>query len=353
MIISLQALRFIFALFVFVEHFPVSAEETSLLHGAGPMGVSFFIVLSGFVMSIGYEKRVQEPTFSWKDFMVKRLIRLWPLHLLCLGVWIILAYGAWGSSAIYPLPLLGNALFLQWLPIEHIEGNGVAWCLSVLVIFYAVYPFIARLRTYSLLLLFAVIAVVLHALASIYPPTNTNAYWYFSPASRMLDFLLGMIAFRFYQRALARGWAQKWSLLPSALRWGIELLPFLLYAVALFYLRLDFTHLKCVVLFYLPSFLVIFLFALVSNSVEKVGIPALLSQRWLIYLGEVSFSFYMVHNLVILTVKKGLEYFAPMTPWEVRLVISLIGAIVAGILVNRFFEAPVANRLSKLFSAKR
>ena len=68
MIISLQALRFIFALFVFVEHFPVSAEETSLLHGAGPMGVSFFIVLSGFVMSIGYEKRVQETHLLLEGF---------------------------------------------------------------------------------------------------------------------------------------------------------------------------------------------------------------------------------------------------------------------------------------------
>jgi len=353
MIISLQALRFIFALFVFFEHFPVSVEEPSLLYGAGPMGVSFFTVLSGFVISIGYEKRVQESSFSWRDFMFKRLIRMWPLHLLCLGVWIILAYGAWGSSGIYPLPLLGNALLLQWFPIEHIEANGVAWFLSVLVIFYAVYPFIARLNTRNLLLLGFGIGVVLHVLAAIYPPTNPIVYWYFSPASRILDFLLGLLAFRFYQRALAQGWAQKWSLLPSILRWGLELSPFLLYAVALFYLRLDYTHLKSVVLFYLPSFLVIFLFALVSNSEEKVGIPELLNQRWLIYLGEISFSFYMVHYLVIITVKRVIIYFAPTTPWEVRLVISLIGAIVSGILVNRFFEAPVANKLNKLFSAKR
>ena len=128
MITSLQALRFIFALFIFTEHFPISEDAPHLLHGAGAMGVSFFIVLSGFVMSIGYEKRVQEPAFQWKDFMFKRLIRLWPLHLLCLVAWVILAYGAWGSSAIHPLPLLGNALLLQWLPIEHIEGNSVAWC---------------------------------------------------------------------------------------------------------------------------------------------------------------------------------------------------------------------------------
>lgn len=353
MITSLQALRFIFALFIFTEHFPISEDAPHLLHGAGAMGVSFFIVLSGFVMSIGYEKRVQESAFRWKDFMFKRLIRLWPLHLLCLAAWIILAYGAWGSSAIYPLPLLGNALLLQWLPVEHIEGNSVAWCLSVLVVFYSVYPFIARLKTRRLLLLFVGISVVLHGLAIAYKPMNTTAYWYISPASRVLDFLLGMITFRLYRKVLNQGGKQRWACLPVILRWGIELIPLGLYAVALCYLRSDFTDLKSVVLFYVPSCLVIFLFALASESGEKDGIPELLSKKWLIYLGQVSFSFYMVHNLVILSVKKGLEYFAPATPWELRLVISLVGAIVAGILVNRYFEAPVANRLSKLLPAKK
>ena len=352
MITSLQALRFIFALCVFAEHFPISEELPYLLRGAGAMGVSFFIVLSGFVMSIGYEKRVQDPTFRWKDFMFKRLIRLWPLHLLCLGAWIFLAYGAWGSSAIYPLPLLGNALLLQWLPIQHIEGNSVAWCLSVLVLLYAVYPFVARLKTRDLLLLFVGISIILHVVAIAYTPANTSAYWNISPASRILDFLLGMITFRFYQRALERGWTKKWSCQPAVLRWGIELLPLALYALALSYLRYDYTSLKSVALFYLPSSLVIFIFALASKSEEKGGIPDLLTNKWLVYLGKVSFSFYMVHNLVILSVKKGLEYFAPTTPWELRLVISLAGAIIAGILVNRYFETPVANYLSRLLPRK-
>jgi acyltransferase len=222
-----------------------------------------------------------------------------------------------------------------------------------LVVFYSVYPFIARLKTRRLLLLFVGISVVLHGLAIAYKPMNTTAYWYISPASRILDFLLGMITFRLYRKVLNQGGKQRWACLPVILRWGIELIPLGLYAVALCYLRSDFTDLKSVVLFYVPSCLVIFLFALASESGEKDGIPELLSKKWLIYLGQVSFSFYMVHNLVILSVKKGLEYFAPATPWELRLVISLVGAIVAGILVNRYFEAPVANRLSKLLPAKK
>lgn len=77
MISSLQALRFILALFIFAHHFPLrDGEPEALLEGTGPMGVSFFLVLSGFVMCLGYADKVKLPAFNWGDFMKKRLIRL-------------------------------------------------------------------------------------------------------------------------------------------------------------------------------------------------------------------------------------------------------------------------------------
>ena len=162
-----------------------------------------------------------------------------------------------------------------------------------------------------------------------------------------------MITFRAYQSALAYGTLKKWSRLSPSIRWGIELLPLLLYTAALICLRADFTDLKSVILFYIPSSLVIFIFALSDQCEERKGIPSLLNQRWLIYLGQISFSFYMVHNLVILSVKKILEHIAPSTPWQLRLVLSLGVTIVASILINRFFETPVANRLGKLLPSRK
>lgn len=228
MINSIQALRFIFAIFILCEHFPIDADHPHLIPGAGPMGVSFFLVLSGFVMSIGYEDRVKAPTFNWKDFMIRRLIRLWPLHLLCLGVWIILAYGAWGSNAIHPLPLLGNALLFQWLPIEHIGGNGVAWCLSVLVIFYAVYPLLARLKSRHLLLTAATFSIGLLLLEPICPTEKIYWYWYISPFNRIVDFILGMLCYHSYRHLIQRNVGAAWSSLPSVCCWLFELLPIIL-----------------------------------------------------------------------------------------------------------------------------
>ena len=360
MITSLQALRFIFALFILSEHYPLDAYHPHLLGGAGPMGVSFFLILSGFVMSIGYEERTKLPSFSWKSFMLKRLIRLWPLHLLCLGAWIVLAYGAWGSSAIYPLPLVGNALLLQCLPVAHIEGNGVAWCLSVLVLFYAIYPLLARLKNVQLILL----ALLIHIGLLIFEPYILNLpsfpefnihwwYWYQSPVSRIIDFIIGILCYRSFQYIIKNyeDYLRRYSSIPY--RWIVELIPVALCAWLLMALISHYTYYRMVAYFYLPCYLMILVFALSSAYPNKTSIANLISRPWLIYLGEISFSFYMIHNLVILSIKQILSRIAPGVGWELRLAITVAVTIVLSILINRYYETPIANFLSKRLLTKR
>ena len=352
MITSLQALRFVFALFVLFEHFPISPDHPYLLE-SGAMGVSFFLVLSGFVMSIGYEKRVKNiSSFKWTDFMLKRLIRLWPLHLLCLATWIILAYLAWGSDAIHPLPLLGNAFLLQWLPIEYIGGNSVAWCLSVLVILYSVYPFLARLKSLHLVALFLVIGVGLLCYERFFPVSNSHWYWYRLPVSRVLDFMIGILCYRTYQYAVIK-YDRIWKNLPIIYRWLVEMIPIVLCACGLIASIINQTQYGSIAYFYLPIYLLILIFALSSTFPHRLSFASLVSQPWLIYLGEISFSFYMIHNLVILSVKQVLMRVAPNLGWEPRLVITIVTAIGLSILVNKFYEVPIANFLSKRLLQKR
>ncbi len=351
MITSLQALRFVFALFVLFEHFPMSPDHPYLLE-SGAMGVSFFLILSGFVMSIGYESKVKSTSFVWKDFMLKRLIRLWPLHLLCLAAWIVLAYLAWGSDAIHPLPLIGNAFLLQWLPVEHIDGNSVAWCLSVLVVLYSVYPFLARLKSLHLVVLFLVIGVGLLGYERVFPVSNSHWYWYRLPVSRVLDFMIGILCYRTYRYAVIK-YDNKWSRLPIFYRWLIEIVPIGLCACGLTASIINQTQYGSVVYFYLPIYLLILVFALSSTFPHRLSLASLVSQPWLIYLGEISFSFYMIHNLVILSIKQVLMRIAPNLGWEPRLAITIVTAIGLSILVNKFYEGPMANFLSKRLLPKK
>ena len=136
MIASLQSWRFIFALMIFLHHFPVNGK--GLFEAGGSCGVSFFLILSGFVMAAGYGDKVLSPSFSFGNYMIKRGARIYPLHLLCFLVALVLAYK--NIDGFYLLKLLPNLLLLQsWIPIQGIyfSGNAVSWCLSDLVFFYA------------------------------------------------------------------------------------------------------------------------------------------------------------------------------------------------------------------------
>jgi peptidoglycan/LPS O-acetylase OafA/YrhL len=102
----LDGLRGIAALVVVVLHVPPYLFKT-VAPGADLM-VDFFFALSGFVLAHAYADRLQ--TMNPVEFMVRRLLRLWPLYMLgtLLGVAVGLATG-WGSFAIRAL---GYAVFM-------------------------------------------------------------------------------------------------------------------------------------------------------------------------------------------------------------------------------------------------
>lgn len=82
MISSFPALRFFNALLIFCHH--ENSFGNLYLTAIGPCAVSFFFFLSGFSMSVGYYEESLSQNFNYARFMRKRIIRVYPLHLLCL-----------------------------------------------------------------------------------------------------------------------------------------------------------------------------------------------------------------------------------------------------------------------------
>lgn len=337
MLQSLQALRFIFACLIFCFHFPIGTYEPLFAEGGG-IGVSFFLVLSGFVMSLGYANKVKQTTFRWSDFMLKRLIKLWPLHLLCLLIWIGAAYMAWGSKDIHLLPLLGNAFLLQsWFPIKEMEGNSVAWCLSTLIFFYAVYPVLAKLEMKRLIALFVLHFLLISLLSYTLIPSHLQEwYWYKFPPTRILDFILGMILYHLYIKLDK-------AKLPSLVYRDVP--PIIFFAIGLFIIhgKTNLMELSGRV-FYLASAVTILSYALFER---KYGIPSWLKFKFLLYLGEISFSFYMIHNLAILITKQALSKVYPDHHWTLRFVITFVATIIGSVIVNKYFEQPISKLLSR------
>jgi len=144
---ALDAWRGICAGLVVLFHVPVlhSAKDWPAFANL-QLGVDFFFVLSGFVISHAYQDRLAS-TSEARGFIVSRFRRLWPMHVVVLAAFVALEFAklayasanpAFGveaapfSTGRSPLEILTNLAFLQSFGLHPgLSWNGPAWSIAV------------------------------------------------------------------------------------------------------------------------------------------------------------------------------------------------------------------------------
>lgn len=201
MINSLQSLRGIFAIFIFFHHYHFR-DFNNFFPAGGDCGVAFFFILSGFVLCAGYQDRILERRITFKTFIHKRIIKLYPLHLLCF-IW------AWGLNrfsipAGVEIQWIFNFFLIQsWIPESsfYFSGNAVGWCLSDIIFFYISFPLLIYLinRYKKSFLTISLSMCLIWICVSPYIPLEyRHAIIYINPLTRLLDFLLGIILYQIF-----------------------------------------------------------------------------------------------------------------------------------------------------------
>ena len=353
MIRSLQSWRFIFALMIFLHHFPVDGK--GLFAAGGSCGVSFFLVLSGFVMSAGYGERVLQNDFNYGNYFKKRLTRVYPLHLLCLCVAALLLVMA-GAFGLKNGVVLGiNALLLQsWIPVKEIyfSFNAVSWCLCDLLFFYAMFPllhrFLARIGLGKSIVLTSMTVAVYFVILYSIPEDLGHPLLYISPLFRLLDFVIGMWLYNAYIRmAGSERVVRRLKSIPYLLKSLAEAVPVVLLSVFLIIFPAIPKKFIYASFWWIPSCLLIMTFAVASQTGGGGMFSRLLENRALVYLGNISFSFYMVHQLGIRILGAVTERVDMEMPWQILMALSLAVILVGSIAANWLYEKPVAAYLNR------
>lgn len=349
MISSFSALRFFNALLIFAHH--KNAIDNPYLVAFGPCAVSFFFMLSGFSMCLGYYHKTIEQGFSWKRFMAKRIIRLYPLHLLCLILWIVLNYKILIGGGYNCIALLSNLLLLQsWIPKQnfYFSGNALSWCLSDLIFFYAAFPFVVRFIQnkkrkirFSLVMLVAyfVILPFIHG-------EYIHAFVYINPVFRFIDFFIGILLYDLYMK-LKENNSDKTNI--SDVKAGIIQLFFIIVAgFAIFVYQKTPEILRYQSLFWFPSAMILLSFSVF----DKNGISRLFDNKLFGYLGKISFTFYMLHMLGISATNFVFSKCGIEMNFVIKALIQFVFVLFGSMIVNRFFEKPVCKKLEKRFLGK-
>ena len=114
---------------------------------AGFISVSYFILLSGFVLGYNYNARARNGELDRKRFWEARFTRIYPIYFLSL----LLSLGNlkseyaththamfWTGVALTPLMLQG------WVPAVATFLNTPAWTMSAEAFYYFIFPWLAR-----------------------------------------------------------------------------------------------------------------------------------------------------------------------------------------------------------------
>lgn len=272
--------------------FPTIHPQVLTIVRHGDLAVDFFFVLSGFIIFINYFGSFSSPTIRIiLKFYWTRFTRIYPVHFVMILAYLCLvgAFIIWSSSRDVPasfgkMSLLENVLLVQAWKNNDTSWNVPSWSISAEWFVYLLFPGIAiiiatffRSAFFVLLTSFFIVSV-----AGIVGWLNleiTGIPLYAIPLVRVFhEFILGTLIGTLYihHRSLLM------RLRPSLI---LILIGFAIFA---YMLRAPLSLTVPTVCFLSIAFL----------SVDNSWLTKFLKFKWLIFLGEISYSTYMVHYFV-------------------------------------------------------
>ncbi len=154
--VVLDGLRFLAAGLIVLYHYqsegPWPLDRLSPVFLRGYLATDFFLILSRYVLGRAYGRKIAGGTVSDERFLLLRVMRVWPAHLVMLAAFaVVIALGvALGAPPAHPdqyqlSDLPSQALLIHAWGLHTGSGwNLPTWSLSALVICYAAFPTLWR-----------------------------------------------------------------------------------------------------------------------------------------------------------------------------------------------------------------
>lgn len=334
--------RFIAAVSIVVFHFGQKSfifnnEYVGFIFKQANVGVSYFFVLSGFVMVIAYESKT---TICFTEYIKNRFARIYPVYLFAI---VLVLLPQFLTNNVDFEGLILNLLMIQaWFPGQALSFNPLGWSLSVELLFYVLFPFLFNFLykkerfkniTIGILLFWFISQVVFHFLVSmnyIVFSYKGNDLRYF-PLMHLNEFLIGNLAGFCYVNEIKKK--------KRKLDWQIGIVAVAIGVLLKFPIGLNF-HNGILALLFVPLILLI--------SLNDGRLTSLFNNKLCVFLGEISFGIYILQYPVfsIISAYSVNKYFQ-IDDFTVVFFIRLILLILLSSLSYVFIETPIRNKIRK------
>ncbi|MFH7523979.1 acyltransferase family protein [Aeromonas enteropelogenes] len=374
-IAALMVVLFHARLLLFPQWMESIAGVTQLIEN-GYLWVDLFFILSGLVLAHVYGEAFTAPrrTVSYGRFLWLRLTRVYPLYVVTLVLLVgwelykarhgVGFYGGplfkmweWEGmppfgSPFTPAEALPSALLLlQVVTDQGLTWNFAAWSLSVEWISYLLFPLLiplavtrSRWSHLAPMLALTVLAFIVHSRGTLDVTSGALAV-----GRGVSEFVLGLWLLPRVKAARSLSMMQRD--LPLLIAF---LLPFVL---------LQFTMTPQLTLLLICAY-VLLIWIAASQGKRQSPLLHLLDNRLTNWLGDLSYSIYLLHALVLLTGCELIHYLAPeFTAWwyaqtnpllGVAATLLMLGVLIALSAVSyHLFERPLQRRLRRVGQARQ
>jgi peptidoglycan/LPS O-acetylase OafA/YrhL len=341
-LLSIQALRGFAVMGVILFHiqhyFTYKLQMPGLLprFEVGSAGVDLFFVISGFIMVYAFERLFGQPGGT-RIFLLRRLARIVPMYWAATTIflfYVLLQYGSVdaatnGGGADF---VIASYLFIPTRPDGWATPLlGVGWTLNYEMFFYALFGLLIAFSRRTVVAIVGIVFCALIALRLLGPPLPNPPQSWFNPI--IIEFVFGMVIALAYRDGVR---------IP---RWAVcALVAAGLAVFAWSWSRAHFFGPDSVLRVFawgLPSLAIVGAFALAETPVAR-------NVFWRIagFLGDASYSLYLVHTLAIGVPLMVLgRFIAPASaPWF-YLAAILIATIVPALFIHAYVEKPLTDWL--------
>lgn len=332
---SIQVIRAIAFILIFLSHVEIVST--------GPIGVSLFLVLSGFCMTYAYldrpEKIPSPGLMNNAKFAWQKVKKLYPLHVVTLLFVSLIVFGglflhrvSYTEIAEQGAYFITNGLLLQsWIPWRdgYFSFNAVSWYLSTAAFSYFLFPLvfrevqskskkrIARLVAITLGLMI-IVAIILGIGEQNFGWTNAILKWvvYICPLYRAGDFIIGLVAgYVFVTHIISKSGVH--CTIAEIIIIALMMVQVMIYGSGAMPTNWSLT------LFWLPtSIICVYLFSVNKGIVSRV----LSKSKVLVWLGNISGEAFLIHHICI----KAAEYITK-NKWVVAVISFSVTLICTGI----------------------
>lgn len=359
---QLDSLRGVAAMSVFLSHYlgafspqgtVYTILRTSILGVCfnGHASVIFFFVLSGFVLSLPFINNPQRP-LKLVEFYVKRVLRIYPAYVviliiaLCLKFYVfepqgmasfplwIKSFWTWGSNSDTTKEII-RAFMLIGPKFNHDLIDPATWSLVVEMKMSLFLPFfiliISKFNFRFNIVLFLILNVMI----------------YNGPMEYLGIFYVGILLAKYRHILIAR--FEKFNL---GILLVMTLVALLLYNSNYEYFKLDPPPGEYLKYFLRDYVIAIGSILIIVIAMAKMRVTSFFEKRPFIFLGDISYSFYLVHMPVLFTVCSIFSNKSMLSLVEI-FVTALVVNLLISVLVYNFVEIPfqkLAKSLVKKFS---